>query len=136
MTIGPVRQARWLGWPLLVLAAAAAGFLPSLAIGGVARRLNPLLSFHAAVTRQNAANEPSGGWYPAERMRDEALEAMTLWPAYAAFQERVMGSLSAAKYADFVVLDRDIMTIPADEILTTHVMATYAGGVPVYRAGL
>jgi predicted amidohydrolase YtcJ len=99
--------------------------------------VNPLLSFHAAVTRQNAASEPSGGWYPAERMtRDEAFEAMTLWPAYAAFQERVMGSLSAGKYADFVALDRDIMTIPAEEILTTHVMATYVGGVPVYRAGL
>ena len=99
--------------------------------------VNPLLSFHAAVTRQNAASEPSGGWYPAERMtRDEALKAMTLWPAYAAFQERVMGSLSAGKYADFVVLDRDIMTIPTEEILATHVMATYVGGVPVYRAGL
>lgn len=75
------------------------------------------------------------GWYPEQRMtRDEALAAMTRWPAYAAFEERVMGSLRPGQYADFVLLDRDIMTIPADEILTAHVVATYVGGVPVYDA--
>jgi predicted amidohydrolase YtcJ len=96
--------------------------------------VNPLLTFHAAVTRQNADNQPPGGWYPAQRMtRQEALESMTLWPAYAAFQEQVMGSLSSGKYADFVVLDHDIMTVEPEAILQTHVVATYVGGVLLYE---
>ena len=96
--------------------------------------VNPLLTFHAAVTRQNPENQPPGGWYPEQRMtREEALASMTRWPAYAGFQEEVMGSLAVGKYADFVVLDRDIMTAPAESILATHVVATYIGGVPVYQ---
>jgi predicted amidohydrolase YtcJ len=97
-------------------------------------KVNPLLTFHAAVTREDPNNQPPGGWYPAQRMtREEALASMTRWAAYAGFQEQVMGSLSLGKYADFVVLDRDIMTAPAESILATHVVATYVGGVPVYQ---
>jgi predicted amidohydrolase YtcJ len=58
---------------------------------------------------------------------------MTIWPAYAAFQEATMGSLSPGKLADFVVLDRDIMTVPDRDILGTSVIATYLGGTPVYE---
>lgn len=98
-------------------------------------RWNPLISFHAAVSRQDADNWPAGGWHPEQRMtRDEALRSMTLWPAMSAFQERDMGSLAAGKYADFVVLDRDIMRVPAEEILGTRVLATWLGGRPVYEA--
>jgi hypothetical protein len=98
-------------------------------------RVNPLISFHAAVSRQDADNWPAGGWHPAQRMtRDEALRAMTLWPAVAAFQERDMGSLSVGKYADFVVLDRDPMRVPAEDILGTRVLATWIAGRPVYEA--
>jgi len=97
-------------------------------------QVNPLLSFHAAITRQDARNWPPGGWRPGERMtRDEALLAMTLWPAYAAFAEGVMGSLSAGKYADFVVLDQDIMRVAPEQILATRVVATFIGGTPVYE---
>lgn len=96
--------------------------------------VNPLLSFHAAVTRQDADNRPPGGWYPEERMtREEALKSMTSWAAYAGFQEGVLGSLSPGKYADFVVLDADIMTVPEDQILRTQVVATYLGGQAVYE---
>ncbi len=97
-------------------------------------QVNPLLSFHSAVTRQDASNWPAGGWYPAQRMtREEALKSMTIWPAYAAFQEQLMGSLSAGKLADFVVLDRDIMTVGDADILGTRVLATYIGGKAVYE---
>jgi predicted amidohydrolase YtcJ len=97
-------------------------------------QVNPLISFHAALARQDAQNWPSGGWYPEQRMtRDEALRSMTIWPAYAAFQERVLGSLTPGKYADFVVLDQDIMQVPAELILKTSVVATYVGGRPVYE---
>jgi len=97
-------------------------------------QVNPLISFHAAVARQDARDWPAGGWYPEQRMtREEALKSMTIWPAYAAFQEDVLGSLTPGKYADFVVLDQDIMRVPAELILKTGVVATYLGGKAVYE---
>lgn len=97
-------------------------------------QVNPLISFHSAVTRQDPGNLPAGGWYPDQVMtRDEALRAMTIWPAYAAFQEKELGSLTPGKYADFVVLDRDIMQVPPTEILATRVLATYLGGRIVHE---
>lgn len=97
-------------------------------------RVNPLFSFHAAVARTDDSGWPPGGWFPAEKMtRDEALRSLTIWPAFAAFQERVMGSLTPGKYADFVILDQDIMQIPEQMILKTHVIATYIGGTAVYE---
>jgi hypothetical protein len=97
--------------------------------------VNPLISFHAAISRQDARDWPSGGWYPEQRMtRDEALKSMTLWPAFSAFQEQDLGSLAAGKLADFVVLDRDIMRVPAEEVLGTRVLSTWFGGKAVYEA--
>ncbi len=96
--------------------------------------VNPLISFHAAISRQDAKGWPPGGWHAEQRMtREEALKSMTIWPAYAAFQERELGSLTPGKYADFVVLDRDIMRVDPDDVLGTKVLATYIGGVPVYE---
>jgi predicted amidohydrolase YtcJ len=97
--------------------------------------VNPLLTFHAAVTRQDPTNWPVGGWYPEQKMtREEALQSMTIWPAYAGFQENILGSLAPGKYADFVVLDRDIMRVPDTEILGARVTSTWIGGKPVYQA--
>ncbi|MGE5727266.1 MAG: amidohydrolase family protein [Gemmatimonas sp.] len=99
--------------------------------------VNPIVTFHSAVTRQDAENSPPGGWYPDQRMtREEALRSMTLWPAYAGFQENELGSIAVGKYADFTILDRDIMTVAPERILGAHVVATYVGGVPVYEAKL
>ncbi len=96
--------------------------------------VNPLISFHAFVTRQDGSGYPAGGWFPAQRTtREEALLSVTLWPAYAAFMEGETGSLTAGKYADFVVLDRDIMTVAAREILDAAVVMTVLGGRTVYR---
>jgi len=99
-------------------------------------RVNPLISFHASLTRQDANGWPAGGWFPDERMsRQEALLSMTLWPAYAAFQEDVLGTLTPGKYADFVVLDQDIMTCAPERILDTRVVMTVLGGRVVYPVG-
>jgi predicted amidohydrolase YtcJ len=96
---------------------------------------NPLFSFHSAVSRQDANNWPAGGWYPSQRMtREEALSSMTLWPAYASFQEQQVGSLTPGKLADIVVLSQDIMTVPAEDILKTKVELTIVGGKVVYDA--
>ena len=95
---------------------------------------NPLLSFHAFVTRQDGDGYPAGGWFPAQRAtREEALLSMTVWPAYAAFMENESGTLTAGKYADFVVFDRDIMTVAPEEILKASVVMTVLGGKAVYR---
>ncbi|MEX2155711.1 MAG: amidohydrolase [Gemmatimonadales bacterium] len=96
---------------------------------------NPLISFHSFVTRQDADNYPAGGWFPDQRTtRQEALLAMTVWPAYAAFMESESGSLTAGKFADFVVLDRDIMTVALEQILGTRVLMTVLGGHSVFRS--
>ena len=98
--------------------------------------VNPLISFHASVARQDANDWPAGGWFPEQRMtREEALRSMTLWPAYSGFQEKDMGSITPGKYADFVMLDQDIMRVPVELILKTQVLSTYVGGKEVYRAG-
>ncbi len=91
--------------------------------------IDPLHTFYSAITRQDENGMPVGGWRPSERMtRDQALRSMTIWGAYAGFQERDGGSIERGKRADFVVLDRDIMTVPAREVLRTRVTATYIDG--------
>jgi predicted amidohydrolase YtcJ len=94
---------------------------------------NPLWGFYAAVTRQDQAGSPAGGWMPGQRMtREEALKSWTVSGAYAAFEEKAKGSLEPGKVADFVMLSRDIMTIPAGEIPATRVKMTVAGGEIVF----
>jgi predicted amidohydrolase YtcJ len=96
--------------------------------------VDPLISFHAAIARQDADDFPVGGWYPEQRMtREEALRSMTIWPAKAAFQEQVLGSLTSGKYADFVLLDQDIMRIAPELVLRTRVEQTWVGGTMVYE---
>ena len=95
--------------------------------------VDPLISFKAAVSRQDAQGWPAGGWYPEQRMtREEGLRSMTLWPAYAAFQEQELGSLTPGKRADFVVLDQDLMRVPDALLPATHVLSTWVGGTQVY----
>ena len=95
---------------------------------------NPLYGFYSAVPRQNHRGEPLGGWRPEQRMtRTEALKSMTIWAAYASFEEDWRGSLEPGKAADFVVLDHDIMTCKPGEILITEVVRTVIGGETVYE---
>ncbi len=97
-------------------------------------QVNPLLGFYSAVTRQDAEGWPEEGWLPEQRVtREEALHAFTRGAAYAAFRENDLGSLESGKLADFVVLTRDIMTIPVREVLDTRIVATYLGGEMAYH---
>jgi predicted amidohydrolase YtcJ len=94
---------------------------------------NPLFGFYAAITRQDQEGMPEGGWYPEQRMtREEALKAFTLWPARAAFQEAVAGSLEPGKRADLVVLGKDIMSAEPSRIPGTPVEMTIVGGRIVF----
>jgi predicted amidohydrolase YtcJ len=86
---------------------------------------NPLWGFYASVTRQDHEGYPPGGWMPDQRMtRYEALKSWTIHGAYAAFEEHKKGSITPGKLADFILLSRDIMEIPAEEILETRVTMT------------
>ncbi|MDQ8168190.1 MAG: amidohydrolase [Gemmatimonadota bacterium] len=98
-------------------------------------QVNPLISFHASIARQDARDWPAGGWFPEQKMsREDALRSMTIWPAYSGFQESSMGSITAGKLADFVILDTDIMRVPAEMVMKTRVLSTWVGGKAVYEA--
>ena len=87
------------------------------------------------MTRQNHEGQPEGGWQPDQRMtRDEALKSFTIWAAYAAFEEDQKGTLELGKLADFIVIDRDVMTCEPSEILNTRVLSTVIGGEWVFVA--
>jgi predicted amidohydrolase YtcJ len=93
--------------------------------------VSPIENFHASVTRKT---DEGTGFFPEQRMtRDEALRSLTLDAAYAAYEEEIKGSLTPGKLADIVVLSRDIMTVPDDEILGAEVDLTLVGGEIVYR---
>lgn len=95
---------------------------------------NPFLGLYAAVTRQNLEGLPHGGWLPDQRMtRAQALRSMTLHAAHASFHEDSRGSLTPGKLADLIVIDRDLMTCPEDEIPTTKVLLTMIGGQIVHN---
>ncbi len=97
---------------------------------------NPWHGLYAAVTRQNRASEPVGGWYADQALtRAEALHSFTLANAYAARQEDRLGSLEAGKWADFIVIDRDYFDVPASEIDDIRVLETWVAGKKVFAAG-
>jgi predicted amidohydrolase YtcJ len=88
--------------------------------------VSPLACFYASVSRKL---KDGTVFYPDQRMsREEALKSYTVNNAYAAFEEKLKGSLEVGKLADITVLSRDIMTIPEDEILATDVVYTIVGG--------
>jgi len=96
----------------------------------------PFHGLYAAVTRQDRAGLPTGGWYADQSLtRAEALHSFTLAAAYAAHQETRLGSLETGKWADFIVVDRDYFEIPAAEIDDIRVLETWVGGQRVYSAG-
>jgi hypothetical protein len=98
-------------------------------------QVDPMLGLYAAVTRQDRAGNPPGGWLPGQRLgAAEALRGFTLDAAWAGFAEDAVGSLAVGKRADFVLLDADPLAIEPAGILQVRVLATYVDGRPVYRA--
>jgi predicted amidohydrolase YtcJ len=96
---------------------------------------NAFHGLHAAVSRQNADQEPKDGWLPSESLtRIQALKGFTIDAAYAAFQENLLGSIEAGKKADFIVIDKDYFEVPVKDIRDIQVLATYVNGNKVYEA--
>ena len=97
-------------------------------------RGEPMIEFYAAVARKSIKGESSDGWHPEQAVsREQALKMFTAWPAYAAFEEKEKGSIEVGKLADLTVLSKDIMKIPAPEILTTTCAMTVISGEVVFE---
>ena len=97
--------------------------------------MDPLLGIYAAVTRQMPDGTPTGAWYPGNRIDVEAaLSHYTRDAAYASFDEARTGTITTGKYADFVVLSRDILAEPPQQLLNTKVLMTVLRGRETYRS--
>jgi len=97
-------------------------------------RGEPMIEFYAAVARKDIRGFSGEGWHPEEKVtREQALQMFTIWPAYAAFEESLRGSIEVGKLADLTILSADIMKIPEMEILKTQCLMTVIGGEVVYE---
>jgi len=95
---------------------------------------NPMLGIYAAVARQDERGQPAGGWYPEECLSvAEVIHGYTMGPAFLAGKQYVQGSITPGKWADMIVLSRNLFEIPPREIVETTVGITIFDGQVVYR---
>lgn len=95
--------------------------------------INPMYTFYAAVVRKDIKGYPAEGYQTENALsREEALRGMTIWAARGNFEEKEKGSLEAGKFADFVILDRDLMKSDAESLFKTQVLKTFVNGEMVY----
>ena len=98
-------------------------------------RGEPMIEFYAAVARKDQKGFQGTGWHPEQAVtREQALKMFTIWPAFAAFEEKLRGSIEVGKLADFSIFSADIMNIPEAEILKTRNVMTVINGELVYEA--
>jgi predicted amidohydrolase YtcJ len=96
--------------------------------------INPMYTFYAATERKDLNGSPARGFQMENALsRVEALKGMTTWAAKANFEEKEKGSIEVGKYADFVILDKDIMKVKGNELPNIKVIKTYINGVKVYE---
>lgn len=96
--------------------------------------INPVYTFYAAVERMDLKGFPSAGFQTENSItRVQALKGMTIWAAKSNFEEKEKGSIEPGKYADFVILDKDIMKINGPELPGVKVLKTYVNGEKVYE---
>ena len=97
--------------------------------------ISPFKTFYAAVIRKDAKGWPEGGYQIENALtREQTLRGMTVWAAKANFEENEKGSLEKGKFADFIILDKDIMKADEKELLNIKVVKTFLGGEKVYES--
>ncbi len=98
--------------------------------------LNPMEGLYAAVTRKDRLGEEGDGWFPEQKLTmEEAIKYYTLGSAYAQFMDDRKGMIKSGYLADIVILDKDLLTIPEDQIMKTKINYTIVGGKIVYNSG-
>ncbi len=98
---------------------------------------NPFLGFYASITRKDIQGNPLSGWYSNEAMdRVQTLKSFTIDAAFSGFQEDVLGSLESGKWADFIIIDQDIMMVPDSMLWQTKVLQTWVAGEKVFDLSL
>ena len=96
-------------------------------------KVSPFLTFYAAVARKDLNNYPENGYQMENALtREETLKGMTIWNAYANFEENEKGSIEVGKMADFIILNQDIMNVDIHKVPTSKVTATYVNGEKVH----
>ncbi len=95
---------------------------------------DPRIEFYAAVARKDLDGFYDKGWHLEQAVtREEALKMFTIWPAFAAFQEDVNGTIEVGKLADLTIFSKDIMKVPEEEILEAQVIMTIVNGKIVFE---
>ena len=95
-------------------------------------QVSPFLTFYAAVARQDVNKYPENGYQIENALtREETLKGMTIWAAYSNFEENEKGSIEVGKFADFIILDQDIMEVNIDKVTKTTVLETFVNGEKV-----
>ena len=128
--LGPERLGGAYAWQTLARSGALLAFGSDFPVESP----NPFPGLAAAVSRQDPGGQPAGGWRPEERVSFEAaLAGFTRGAAYAGFAEGRIGSLDPGKYADFILVDRDVSRATPVELARTQVIETWVGGRKVYQ---
>jgi predicted amidohydrolase YtcJ len=130
--IGPERAKGAYAWKSLADAGAILAFGTDYQV----EPLNPMEGLYAAVTRKDRLGEDGEGWHPEQKISmDKAIEYYTLGSSYAQFMENRKGMIKTGFLADIAIVDRDLLTIPENEIMKTKVDYTITGGKVVYSSG-
>jgi predicted amidohydrolase YtcJ len=96
--------------------------------------IDPMLTFYAATIRKDSKGWPEKGFQTENALtREQALRGMTIWAAKGNFEEKEKGSLEVGKFADFIILDQDIIKAAPADLLKTKVLSTYVNGEKVYQ---
>ena len=130
--IGPVRAKGAYAWKSLADAGASIAFGTDYQV----EPLNPMEGLYASITRKERLGEEGEGWYPEQKISmEDAIRYYTLGSAYAQFMEDRKGMIRPGYLADIVITDRDLLTIPENEIMKTKIDYTITGGKVVYASG-
>ncbi len=128
--LGPARLGGSYAWRSMTAAGARLAFGSDFPVESP----NPFHGLSVAISRQDAAAQPPGGWFPEERVSfTTALAAFTKDAAYASFAESKLGTLEVGKHADFILVDRDVFAATPAELRETKVLETWVGGQKVWE---